>query len=291
MAFFSSCGPTSDGRQKPDLTLPGQSISSANSDGNAASNNCNVRNLSGTSMASPAAAGFAALVRQYYEDGFYPSGIPVPGNAFSPSAALVKASLLNSAQGMTGVAAAIPSNCQGWGRLTLDNVLTLGMETRKLWVEDDPVGFAQGSAGQQRTFAFTVHSDQEPLKVSLTWTDFPATLAADPQLVNDLDLEVTGPGGPWIGNVFSGGTSSSGGTADRLNTVEQVLLDSPAAGAYEVTVRAFNVPNGPQPFALVVTGDLTGPVSPEIFADGFESGDTTAWSAVFPLVSLKSLPR
>ncbi|MCH9650389.1 MAG: S8 family serine peptidase [Deltaproteobacteria bacterium] len=289
MASFSSCGLTNDGRQKPDLTVPGQTISSANSDGNAASNNCNVRNLSGTSMASPGAAGFAALVRQYYEDGFYPSGAALPGDGFSPSAALVKASLLNSAQGMTGVSPAIPSNCQGWGRLMLDNVLSLGMETRKLWVEDETVGFPLGAVGQESTFSFTVHSDQEPFKVSLTWTDFPATLAANPQLVNDLDLEVSGPGGTWLGNVFSGGVSATGGSADRLNTVEQILLAAPAAGEYTVTVRAFNVPSGPQPFALVVTGDLTGALSPDIFADGFESGDTSAWTLTVPLTPVDSV--
>jgi len=54
----------------------------------------------------------------------------------------------------------------------------------------------------------------------------------------------------------SGGT---GGTADRKNTLEQVLLATPAAGTYTVTVRSFNVPNGPQPFSLVVTGNVTGP--------------------------------
>ena len=63
----------------------------------------------------------------------------------------------------------------------------------------------------------------------------------------------------WRGNVFSGGNSTTGGTADRKNTLEQVLLATPAAGTYTVTVRSFNVPNGPQPFALVVTGNVTGP--------------------------------
>ncbi len=281
MAGFSSCGPTDDGRFKPDLTLPGVNIGSANSDGNAASNNCSLKNSSGTSMASPGAAGFAALVRQYYMDGLYPSGSANAPDSFVPSAALVKASLISSAQGMTSVGQAIPSNCQGWGRLLLDNVLTLGMETRQLWIEDDTVGFPQGGAGQELSYGFTVHSDQEPLKVTLTWTDFPASLAANPQLVNDLDLELTGPGGTFLGNVFAGGVSITGGGADRINSVEQVLLAAPAAGEYTVTVRAFNIPNGPQPFALVTTGDLSA-ADPNIFADGFESGGVTAWSLAVP---------
>jgi subtilase family protein len=81
--------------------------------------------------------------------------------------------------------------------------------------------------------------------------------------------------GAWRGNVFSGGVSATGGTADRRNTLEQVLLAAPAAGTYTVTVRSFNVPNGPQPFALVVTGDAAEGAPPPppvtVFADDFET--------------------
>src|SRR6185295_1227905 len=35
------------------------------------------------------------------------------------------------------------------------------------------------------------------------------------------------------------------------------LLASPAAGTYTVTVKALNIPQGTQPFALVVTGNAT----------------------------------
>src|ERR1700749_1371140 len=65
LARFSSCGPAADGGFKPDLTMPGQNIVSARNDRNTASNNCSTITMSGPSMASPAAAGMAALVRQY----------------------------------------------------------------------------------------------------------------------------------------------------------------------------------------------------------------------------------
>jgi Subtilase family len=258
MASFSSCGPTKDGRIKPEITVPGSNIVSARNDGSITSNNCSTTTMSGTSMASPGAAGFAALVRQYYTDGWYPTGNKVSANGFTPSGALLRATLVNSAVNMTGTTA-IPANCQGWGRVLLENALYFTGQTRKLWIKDDAAGFNTGSTNEDRTFTFTVGTG-ESLKATLAWTDFPSTPAASVNINNDLDLIVTGPTGTvWRGNVFSGGNSATGGTADRKNTLEQVLLATPAAGTYTVTVRSFNVPNGPQPYALVVTGNVTGP--------------------------------
>ena len=254
MASFSSCGPTDDGRIKPDITLPGSSIVSAANDFNAASNNCSTRSMSGTSMASPGAAGLTALIRQYYTDGWYPSGAANAPDGFTPSGALLKASLINSAQEMTG-AGTIPNNCQGWGRVLLDNVLHFAGEGRRLWLHDEATGFAQGSSGAAQEWSFDVGA-AEAFKVTLAWTDAPSTPAASTHLINDLDLVVSGPAGTWRGNVFSGGQSTTGGTADRLNTVEQVLVKLPTAGNYTVRVESFTVPTGPQNFALVVTGDM-----------------------------------
>ncbi len=280
MASFSSCGPTADGRIKPDITVPGSSIVSANNDINVTTNNCGTISMSGTSMATPGAAGLTALIRQYYTDGWYPTGGKVSTNAITPSAALLKGTLINSAINMTGTTA-MPANCQGWGRVLLEDALYFTGQARKLWVKDDNTGFATGSTATQ-SFNFSVNSTTQPLKVTLVWTDFPSTPAASVNLVNDLDLTVTGPTGTvWRGNVFSGGVSATGGTADRRNTVEQVLLSAPATGVYTVSVKAFNIPNGAQPFALVVTGDATEGGTPPpppvtVFSDTFETA--TGWT-------------
>jgi hypothetical protein len=90
-------------------------------------------------------------------------------------------------------------------------------------------------------------------RFTLVWTDYPAAVEAGVQLVNDLDLEVVTPGGlTYRGNVFAGGYSATGGSADRRNNVECVYLPAAQAGTYAVRVRGYNVPQGPQPFALLV---------------------------------------
>ncbi|HSS00753.1 MAG TPA: S8 family serine peptidase [Kofleriaceae bacterium] len=255
MAGFSSCGPTADGRFKPDLTMPGSRIISARNDRNIASNNCNTIQMSGTSMASPGAAGMAALVRQYYTDGFFPTGSADAADAFTPSAALIKATLLSSTRAMGGTGAGpVPDACQGWGRVLLDDALYFTGQPRRLVAVDD-AGFAQGGAGEVRAFEVVV-AEGQPLRATLAWTDFPSTPAASINLNNDLDLEVVGPSGTFLGNVLAAGQSTAGGAPDRLNNVEQVIVPTPLAGTYTIKVRAFNVPSSAQPFALVISGGI-----------------------------------
>ena len=115
----------------------------------------------------------AALVRQYYGDGNYPTGGPATEDGFTPSAALIKATMLNSTQTMTGTGAGpIPDACQGWGRVLLDNALYFAGQARRLIAYDD-AGFPQGGAEQVKAFTVEVAAGQ-PLRATLVWTDFPS---------------------------------------------------------------------------------------------------------------------
>lgn len=245
-------GPTADGRRKPDLFAPGTSIVSA------ATSSCATTSMTGTSMACPAATGATALIRQYFVDGFYPSGAPNPADSFTPTGALMKAVLVNTCQDMTGVAATIPNNTEGWGHIVLDESLHFSGDTGRLWVAD--VRRANGlTTGTQREFTIDVLSTSRPLEVTLAFTDYAGTINAANPVVDDLSLVVIAPGGAqYLGNVFAGGWSSLGGVADLKNNVERVAIQLPAIGTWTLRVVGTAVPQGPCGYGLCATGDLAG---------------------------------
>ncbi len=274
MADFSSRGPAEDGRIKPDITAPGTWISSLRSvfanDNNAWSP---IDDLylyqGGTSQAGPHASGACAVIVQWYRS--------THGGA-TPSPALVKAMLINSADDMgtgfipdptddnpdsgtvVGDTAPVPNNDEGWGRIDLENLIT---GPRRYQFVEQGTGLATDQTYEQTV----VVGPDDQLKVTLVYTDMPGLPAAIPALVNDLDLEVVGPDGRiFRGNAFANGESTAGTPeGDRLNNVEAVHLSVPAAGEYTVRVRAKNVVQDvhhrtdgapQQDFVLVISGQL-----------------------------------
>jgi hypothetical protein len=246
-------GPTADGRRKPEVYLPGTSTVSASTAA------CGTTSLTGTSMATPAVAGSALLVREYLMRGFYPSGTEVAADGFTPSGALLKALMVNSTEDMTGVSG-YPSNLEGWGRVKLDNILFFDGEARRLWLEDRRAANGDGlAAGESAEFSVGVTDSAEPLKVTLAWMDPPVALNTTVAPVNNLNLEVVSPGGTtYRGNFFTGGNSAPGGTADNINNVEVVQIPSPEVGPWTIRVTAPTVvPTfGEQGFAVVANGAL-----------------------------------
>lgn len=264
LAPFSGFGPTRDGRIKPDLVGPAWVVA-GDSDYDVSTRNCDATSQPGTSWASPTIAGAVALVRQYYTEGFYPSGRRNAADARTPSAALLKATLIASARrvplrdtGNGGIVPSqpVPSYQQGFGFPVLDDALYFEGDRARLRIVDvsSPQGLSQGTTHQQ---SVTVRPGTK-LKVVLGWTDPPGTPAgatsSAPQLVNDLDLEVRASAGVTYGN-----DRLHPGAPDRLNNVEAVELDAPD-GTYEISVRAHRIGRGSaQSFALVIVGDLMAP--------------------------------
>jgi hypothetical protein len=276
MGDFSSRGPCEDGRIKPDLVAPGTWIASLRS---VFANDSyawwpisdNYMYQGGTSQAGPHAAGAAAVFVQFYRSHF---------NAQTPSPALIKAALINAAvdmddtQGDTGP---VPNNDEGWGRLDLTELVVTNLNSSPRYHQylDQTVPLTNGQVHAQHLL---VQESDQPLKITLTYTDVPGFPGAIPALVNDLDLEVVAPDGTlYRGNQFGAGESAPNPPApDQLNNVEGVLLPNPIPGDYLLRVRGSRVvsdalTNTPtridQDFALVSSGNLVRPGTGFILLD------------------------
>eukprot|EP00286_Rhodomonas_abbreviata_P027019 CAMPEP_0181300760 /NCGR_PEP_ID=MMETSP1101-20121128/7061_1 /TAXON_ID=46948 /ORGANISM="Rhodomonas abbreviata, Strain Caron Lab Isolate" /LENGTH=1212 /DNA_ID=CAMNT_0023406017 /DNA_START=242 /DNA_END=3877 /DNA_ORIENTATION=+ len=284
LADFSGKGPTGDGRMMPHIVTVGASIFSAKT-GTACHGNAPphrqaaMTDMDGTSMAAPVAAGGTALVRQYFREGWYPKGKKTSADGFIPSGALLRATIIGSGAALTGsldvsgtgdnqweeLDRRIPNNQQGYGSMNLERALYFSQDPtpkgpKAMFVRDD--GHKHPATcldtAEAEIFSFSVR-DSQPFKVTIAWTDYPATLTADIVLVNDLDLVVLGPDErTWVGNNFTGEATDGSDYLiyDRLNNHEQVTVQEPVPGTYSVVIRGHHVPHGPQCYALIITGDF-----------------------------------
>ncbi len=204
---------------------------------------------SGTSHSTPAVAGACALVRQYF----------INNGQNAPSPAMTKACLMNSARYLNGVSAndTLWSPNQGMGEVNLG----VAFDGTARILRDQLSADKFTASGQSRMFVATVADPTKPFRATLAWTDAPGSTTASSALDNDLDLTVTIGGNTYLGNVFNGAFSTTGGTADSANNVESVFLPAGVTGNITVTVTAANINSdgvtngGPlleQDFALVI---------------------------------------
>jgi hypothetical protein len=261
MAAFSSQGPTYDGRIKPDVVAPGYFIISARSSLNAQAT-CSLKEMAGTSMATPTVASAMGLVRQYFREGWYPSGVKNGNAGFIPMGSLLKAIAINGASTMSGVIETSqipipsgPNNYSGFGRVSLSNNLIIkgaSPAALKLAVIGDYGKMKTLKTGEVHTHSINVVSatPSSPVKITLVWTDAPSSPSATRALVNNLDLIVVGKNGVPL-NV------NGRSTADVVNNVEQVVITAGNGEDFTIQIKGTSVIVGPQPYSLVVSGAFT----------------------------------
>jgi hypothetical protein len=225
LRISSSRGPTADGRIKPDVIAPGSFVTGSRAGNCSSVNSCfdvNHAWSTGTSHAAPQVAGAAALFTQYWRDTNFGQ---------NPSPALIKAAIINSAVEMNGISTntSIPNGNEGWGRIDMSNMFNTSVPIRYVNEAD-----TLSSPGQNTVVSGSVVDATKPLRVTLVWTDPPA--AGDPALVNDLDLTVTVGANTYFGNIFAGGVSTTGGTHNSNDNVENVFLPAGTANGTPVTV-------------------------------------------------------
>ncbi len=266
-------GPTlPDRRRKPEIMAVGAGISSALPNSSPTpgpyceTGPPKVNQAAATSWAAPNVAAAAALVRQYFTEGFYPSG-KKGGSILFPTGALIRAVLLNSTVDVTASdlpntsVKGYPTNAEGWGLIQLDRTLFFSGSPRKLFVNDvrHLAGLTLAQVQSRHVF---VDSLVEQLKITLVWTDRPpAPQSFQHPSWNVLRLEVEDSRGTrYFGNdidVPTGLSKPNGaGPLDVVNNVQMVIVDQPAVGSWKISVRGSAV-FGTQGYALVVSGALT----------------------------------
>jgi len=270
LSDFSSRGPTRDGRYKPDVVGIGQSIVSSRSNGFSSTDVCagsyNNKTVfdakDGTSMATPGVAASVALIRQYFLEGYYPTGAANGANALTPSGALLGAMIMNSGRSLTGNLdvfnnqATIKSLAngvyplsiyQGYGRIELDNVLYFSDSTFSLWV-NDAISVTTGT-DYDVSFVCSVNG---VLRVNMGYRDAAGSASAAYVTVNDADL--------FVGSLLNGTDTWAGNfktMRDSRNINEAVPYNCLAGQRIYIKVRGQNIPSGSLTVALVVTGPFT----------------------------------
>ena len=233
--------------------------------------------MRGTSMSTPIVAGNAALIREYFTKGFYPSGAASSKDAFVPSGALLKAMLIHSSRALaysvssdssghyaaSSLASDIyPTNLQGFGRIQLSNILPFA-DSRSSSLTLFVVGAADSGSSnykalrngesEKHIFYTTADAIQPSIRITLVYTDYPGSSGSSKPLVNDLNIVVVDNSGA----VLHRPQSYVQGQAD-INNVEMILINNPLPSTtYTVVVSSGNTLAYLQPYALVMTGQIT----------------------------------
>lgn len=218
---FSSRGPTFDGRIKPELVAFG---------------------INGSSAAAALASGAALILQQaYWEE-----------KQELPAAALVKALLIN---GAADLGADGPDYTYGFGNTDVYQSLQTLLTGHYI---SDTVEFEQ-----TRQHNLQIPEGVKQLKITLVWNDPPAAINTDKALVNDLDMSLTriADGRQWSPLVLSTFPHADSlalparSGEDHVNNVEQIVLEQPEAGNYEIRIDAFDFQVAEQAYHIVYEWD------------------------------------
>ncbi|CAI5740551.1 unnamed protein product [Hyaloperonospora brassicae] len=257
VASFSSAGPTTDGRMKPDVVAPGMSLTSSQSEApGSTQESVATCSLQGSSQATPVVTGVAVLLYEWLRDGWWKDGRKNP--AFSMStvpASLLKALIIHSGDSLQKRMAALPADgvvsClsltsdatdvtfpdvyQGYGKPNLTNIVDFPMLSGNrsqngssssalpsLYFLPNSTENSEPAVahGGEIVISFTVARDVD-LRATLVWTDPPGSTQATSQLQHDLDLIVRVRNGS---RTFGPLTADSNTGRDSINNVEMVLV-------------------------------------------------------------------
>ena len=239
IAWFSSHGPTADGRLAPQVVATGVRIHSARGGGSRGEYVAK----NGTSMASPTVAGVAALLMD-----------AAPEHREHP--ALARARLMAGAirpdVWVDDVDAFPSTNTSGPGPLQAQYGLGKVSARTSVLNRDETGGWIGGGAiSELQQGEYTYQDIEVPegasrLDLVMTWDEPPADTIAS-TVLNDLDL--------WLDRDGDCGEEPCGEqvSASRVDNVEWIILRNPQPGTYRAKVVARRVYTAPPRAALAWT--------------------------------------
>jgi len=243
---FTSWGPADDGRIKPDICGNGLTLWSPIETGDD-----QYTLKSGTSMSSPSVAGSAGLLQQHYNDLY---------RSYMLSATL-KGLIIHTADEAGPDPG--PDYMFGWGLMNTQTAAEVisNIDVTELMQEE--------TLSNGETFEIDlITSGNEPLKVTICWTDIPGTPPADVvdpsdiMLVNDLDLRVSNErqtGYPWKLDPANPDFAATNNGDNNVDNVEKIEIASPGADTWRITVNHKGSLSSPQDFSIFVSGVILNP--------------------------------
>jgi len=272
VAAFSSRGPTMDGRIKPDIVAHGTDVLSAGAEEKASCDPAekprSKRPVSGlmfkegTSMATPVVSGTAALVRQYFDEGWQGDGNKGSGPSIDISGTLLKAILINGARPLVGYAINEVDSKQGFGRLSLIDSISLSGKNDLTGKFLDKQEIMEGEVvfhNNLSNFNSSCESGGYEFSVTLVWTDTAGPVGCKQCLMNDLDLKaVQTSTTETVTTHFPNGLVNN---KDSVNNVERIRFVANPGDSIRVTVKAAKLDGNSKSYALAAVSTCDGFIS------------------------------
>ncbi|GEM_PF-666302 len=253
----ASIGPAADGRIKPDLSFFYDDTYTTYSTGDG------YGEFGGTSGATPSICGYFGLFFEMWSDGVFGNEVDPAGTVFDnrPHMTTAKAFMINTASQaqFSGTEHDMTRVHQGWGM----------PDIRNLWDMRDNISFIDETVllANLETVSFNaiVDAGEPAMRVTMTYADPAGNPASSQHRINDLTLKVISPSGTvyWGNNgLLAEMWSAPGGSADTIDTVENVFVQNPEEGQWTIEITASEInedghvetPELDADFALVVSG-------------------------------------
>ncbi|KAJ0402801.1 hypothetical protein ATCC90586_004898 [Pythium insidiosum] len=295
VASFSSAGPTSDGRLKPDVVAPGMALQSSQSEApRSTTKTAATCSLQGTSQATPVVTGMAVLLYEWLRDGWWRAGRKDPQFGMSKiPAALLKALIIHSSDSLkrrlgplpTGPAScgmlergaielAYPDVYQGYGKPNMSNLVDFSDKAQDaptlFFLPNSTAGSEPRVAeGKEVLISFSVPRGVD-LRATIVWTDPPGSIRSTSQLQHDLDLSVRIRG---TNRTFFPLTANPTTRRDDKNNVEMVQV------SYQQLLDALQKDNATESSALVgPAGEIV--VEAVVLGRSVQAADSQAFAFV-----------